>query len=288
MYLIKRDECPTCSEKEYKEIYSLPFRSFKMQKFLKNYYKDTLELDKFNDYDFKLLECQNCNLIFQEQIPSNEFSSELYENIIDKDISISKKNDYEKKFSKKLKYEIQLIQNLFKKDPKDVSILEFGAGWGNWSLVMKNNYFQVVAYEISNSRINYMKKNNITNIDNLNELKNKFDLIYSEETFEHIPNPKQTLMKLSSLLNDNGYILLRFPSSFLFKLKLTEDYCPTNDCAHPLEHINLFRLNSFKKMLKGTNLKIIIFKSKYNFSLINFLKDIKNFIYFDSILIKKI
>ena len=41
-------------------------------------------------------------------------------------------------------------------------------------------------------------------------------------------------------------------------------------------------------MVKNTDLEIINFKSKFNFSLINFFKDIKNFAYFDSALIKKI
>ena len=41
-------------------------------------------------------------------------------------------------------------------------------------------------------------------------------------------------------------------------------------------------------MIKDSNLKIISFKSQFNFSIKNFLKDIRNFFYFDSILIKKI
>ena len=41
-------------------------------------------------------------------------------------------------------------------------------------------------------------------------------------------------------------------------------------------------------MIRNTDLEIIDLKSKLNFSLINFLKDIKNFVYFESVLIKKI
>ena len=59
-----------------------------------------------------------------------------------------------------------------------------------------------------------MKERGIKTISDLDNLKDKFDLIYSEETFEHIPNPRDTLIKLSSLLKKNGFILLRFPSNF--------------------------------------------------------------------------
>ena len=41
-------------------------------------------------------------------------------------------------------------------------------------------------------------------------------------------------------------------------------------------------------MLKDTNLEKIEFKSKFNFSVENFLRDLKNLIYFDSVLIKKV
>ena len=44
---------------------------------------------------------------------------------------------------------------------------------------------------------------------------------------------------------------------------------------------------SFKAMIKGSDLEIISLKSKFNFTLLNFLKDIKNFFYFDSVLFKK-
>ena len=131
-----------------------------------------------------------------------------------------------------------------------------------------------------------MKDRGIKTISDLDNLEEKFDLVYSEETFEHIPNPRETLIKLSSLLKKNGFILLRFPSNFLFKYKLNKNYIPKTDCAHPLEHINLLNKKSFKKMIKETNLEIINLKCRFNPSILNFLKDLKNIIYFDSILLK--
>jgi len=133
-----------------------------------------------------------------------------------------------------------------------------------------------------------MKKNQINVISNIENSVKKFDFIYSEETFEHIPNPKETLINLSKNLNNGGFMLLRFPSSFLFKFKLSKKYQPSSDCAHPLEHINLLRKKSFNKMTEDSNLKIINFKSQFSFSITNFLKDIKNIFYFDSVLLKKI
>lgn len=287
MTLIKRIKCPTCNEDSFKELYSLPYNSPKMVFFLENYYKKDLEIKKIEKNQYRLVECKNCNLIFQEQIPDKEFSKQLYENIIDKENSFLKKENFEKKWHQKLKYELELIQNLFNKKTQEISILEFGAGWGYWSKYFEKKGFNVSAFEVSETRIKFMKKNNIKILQDLENISEKFDFIYSEETFEHISNPKETLLNLSNFLNNNGYILLRFPSNFLFKFKINNNYQPKSDCAHPLEHINLFKRESFNKMLKNTNLKTIMFQSKFNFSPRNFLKDIKNLFFFRSILIKK-
>ena len=287
MPLIKRNVCPTCSKSNFKIIFSLFYSDKKLSSFLKSYYGNKIKLDKIKNKKYTLLECINCSFIFQEEVPSNNFSEILYEDLIDTGTSFNKKYNFEIKYKKKLSYEIKLINNILKKDPKSIDILEFGAGWGYWSKYMQEKGFNISAFEISENRINFMKKNNIKVISKLNNSKDKFDLIYSEETFEHISNPRETLLTMSKLLKDNGFILLRFPSNYLFKSKLTSNYKPKPDCAHPLEHINLFNKKSFKFMLKNTDLETIIFKSKINFSLIQVLKDFKNFFYFDNILLKK-
>ena len=270
-----------------KEIFSLPYNSSDMIDFLSSYYKDKIDIKKLHGKYYKLLECKNCGLIFQNQIPDKKFSQELYEKYIDKDDSLKKKDDYERKYYKKLFYEMNLIKNIFKKKSDEISILDFGAGWGFWLNYLKKNNFDVYAFEVSVTRINFLKKNKIKIISDISNIEKKFDFIYSEETFEHISNPKETLINLSKILKEDGFIMLRFPSSFLFKFKLNRKYKPSNDCAHPLEHINLLKKKCFKEMIKDSNLEIINFKSKFNFSFKNFFKDIKNFFYFDSVLIKK-
>ena len=287
MSLTKRNSCPACKDIKFKKIYSLSYNSKKMISFLDTYYKGLIPIYRLDSFEYKLLECQNCDLIFQEQIPDKKFSQELYENYIDKEDSLLKKSSYEKKYYKKLHYEINLIKGILKKNSEEISILDYGAGWGFWLKFFKKNNFNVYAYEVSETRINFLKKNNIQLISDITNTDTKFDFIYSEETFEHITNPKETLINLSKILKVGGFIMLRFPSSFLFKYKLNDSYKPTTDCAHPLEHINLLKRKSFKKMILGSDLEIIDLKSKFNFSIRNFLKDIKNILYFDSILIKK-
>ena len=101
-----------------KDIFYLPYNSREMADFLTSYYKGRIDIKKLSGKHYRLLECKNCSLIFQEQIPNKQFSQELYETYIDKDESLRKKDNYEKKYQKKLFYEMGLIKNIFKKKMK--------------------------------------------------------------------------------------------------------------------------------------------------------------------------
>ena len=286
MKLIPRIYCPVCDNKSLKSIYKLSYQDPKIKEFLEIYYQNRLPINLIAEYDYDLVECQNCKFVFQKFIPDESLSIELYENYISADESLKKKEDNLVNINKKYHNEINLIKRIFKN--KKINVLEFGAGWGFWSTEAKKFGFNVNCLELSKKRVNYMKNKGLNVIDNINKSTHKYDLIYSDQTFEHIHNPKETLDLLETSLNSGGYILLNFPSSFGFKNKVNKSYTPCKDEAHPLEHLNLFNRSSMKCLIKKTNLRLINFKSFKYFKLKYLYKDIKNLIYFDSVLLKKI
>ena len=86
-----------------------------MRSFLSSYYKKNINLDELKNFNYVLFECENCKLIFQEQIPDEKFSLKLYEDIIDKDESLQKKDDYEKKIIKNYPMRLALLKVSLKK-----------------------------------------------------------------------------------------------------------------------------------------------------------------------------
>ena len=286
MKLIKRIKCPVCNFEKILSIYKLPYRDPKIKNFLEVYYNKKLNLDLITDNNYNLLECKNCKFIFQEAIPNELFSEHLYENLISAIASLKKKEENIKDLNRKYHNEIFLIKKIFKK--KKINILEFGAGWGFWSLEAKKSGFNVSCLELSKRRVEYMKSKDLNVINIIEKNKPKYDFIYSDQTFEHISDPKETLELLNGSLNPGGYILLNFPSTFGFKRKVKNNYTPNKDEAHPLEHLNLFNRSSINCLIKNTNLKLINFRSLNSLKLRDMYKDIKNLIYFDSVLLKKI
>ena len=287
MSLIIRKKCPFCKNANFKIIYSLSYKNDRLTSFIKKYYKKKIPLKKINNFNYNLLECKKCTGIFQEQVPNKSFNFSLYENYISYKESLKKKQNFYIKNYKKYFNDATLIQRLFNKKPKNISILDYGSGWGFWSRFINACNFKVKCFEISNRRINYLKKNKISVLKNLIKIKEKFDFIYADQVFEHLLDPKKIIKILDKLLKKKGYMLLGFPSSFLFKYKLNKNYFPSKDCAHPLEHINILNRKCLSFMIKSTSLKIVNFKSTHNFSIKNLISDLRNLLIFNNVLLKK-
>ena len=284
MKLIERTNCPVCFSLEYKTLFNIPYNDKKILNFLNEYYENKMPVHLLKDFDYQLVECDNCKLIFQKYIPDDEFSNQLYDKIISSDVSLKKKLE-SKNLNLSYDKEIKLIKNIFKN--KKIKILEFGAGWGFWASRALENGLDVDAFELSSTRIRFMRDKGINVIEDLKKNENYYDFIYSDQTIEHISDPHQIFKGFLPNLKKGGFVLLKYPTSFRFKNQLIKDYIPKKDAAHPLEHINLFNRESFNYLNKKYELELINFKCKFNPSLKNFLKDIRNLFYFDNILIRK-
>lgn len=287
MKLTHREKCPFCENTNFNSLYKIPYTNKKMTDFLSNYYMNDslLKILKFDTY--QLNECEDCLGIFQKNIPDDQLNEFLYNELISKEESFNKKLSYKSNNFIKFYNDAKLIESLFDKDNHKIKILEFGCGWGFWSRFMKMMNFDIETCEISISRIEYLVKNNLENHNNLNLIKKKYDLIFSDQAIEHVSEPYVVMKKLSNLLKDGGYMLHKFPSSFLFKSKLKKNYFPKKDCAHPLEHLNIYNKQCILKMANKLNLKKINLFFLKNIPFRERVSYLKNEILFSSIILKK-
>lgn len=284
MELIERQRCPYCEGFNFSSLFKKNYSSNILQEFLLSYYKNRKLLDilKFNQYE--IVECAECTGLFQKFIPDDKLSYHLYEKLISANDSFNKKNNITHTNFREYNFDAEIIKNLFKKDNNQIKILEFGCGWGFWAKFMKELNFDVETIEISETRIRYLEKNKIKNYKNMNELVKNYDLIFSNQALEHVSSPFQIIKNLYNRLNKGGVMYHKFPSSFLFKKKLSKNYKPKKDCAHPLEHINIFNKKCFEKMIKRIKLKE---ENVENLGFINKTKFIKNKFFFNQIILKK-
>tara|TARA_B100001029_G_scaffold172242_1_gene169811 strand:+ start:2808 stop:3689 length:882 start_codon:yes stop_codon:yes gene_type:complete len=275
--IIKRKKCPFCNYKFSKIIYKKKLNSPEITKFLKHHLSSKFPFNVLNKKYFIVLECKNCTGIYQQNILNKKYNKIFYEEYVPQEDSFIKKKEYNKIYNKIYQSEIEYIKSLLAKENK-INVLEIGAGWGLWSILAKKNNMNVTAIEIANVRRKFLKKNKINTYKSIKSVNKKFNLIYSDQTFEHLSNPLDYLFKLSKLLKPGGYIYLKVPPGIYIKRKLKKNYQFGDDEIIPLEHINVFNRKVNNLLAKKVGLKYIYPQNIYSYFSINFfIKNLNNF-----------
>jgi SAM-dependent methyltransferase len=169
------------------------------------------------------------------------------------------------------------------------SLLEIGCGSGNVILTLKDNYKKCVGIELSEIRVNELKKLFSDN-DNVSILvgnieeeafelkKDSFDTILMNAIIEHLIDPIRTLKYLAHLLRPGGRIVIITPNiaKWTRRIKLLFGYFPstasldeglqmydkkTKTDLYDEGHLHYFTYRSLKKILiERVNLSRVIIK----------------------------
>lgn len=255
---IKRNVCPICNSYNNKIICNYPLTSKKIWSFIEKYYQGRVPKKKMNS-NFCVVKCNTCTLLFQQNILNDSNMFLLYEKWISAEESLNKKRLAGISLFNKYAFEIGLISKIVNKKPNEINVLEFGMGWGFWSNVAKAFNFKITGTELSETRIKYAEKNGIRIINNISsEKEESYDYIYTNQVFEHISNPNETIKKLSKILKKNGIIHIGVPNGHGIEKKLKDkNWSIKKRAIYPLEHINCFNRKSFKHLAKQANLVIM-------------------------------
>lgn len=101
-------------------------------------------------------------------------------------------------------------------DLKDKTILDLGCGFGeNCVYFIKKGAKKVVGIDISEKMIEIAHKENSNSsieyirldMNDINTVNKKFDIIYSSLAFHYIEDFKKLLLNINDLLNDNGILV---------------------------------------------------------------------------------
>ena len=280
MSLVYRAKCPLCNFSKFKCIYSYSYNKPQVRKFLRKHFSNKFSLKILKNKNFEINECKLCKILFQKIIFNKKYHKKLYENYVKEEVSKRKKINFNTKNFQTYLNELKSIEYSLKKKPREIKILEIGAGWGYWALFARSYNFNVETIEVSPTRQNFIKKNNLISYQNLKKVfKKKFDVIYMDQTFEHLESPHYTLKIINKILKKEGLLIIKVPSGLFSKYKLSNNYCFKNDEFIPFEHINIFNLKTFFYITKKFPFRFKFpFSSKSIFSLI-FFKDMIKYIF---------
>jgi len=182
----------------------------------------------------------------------------LYEEWISPEKSRHKKLFADISLYKQYAVEVESISAFIHKKPHEINVLEYGMGWGHWSNMAKAYNYNVTGVEISKRRQAFAQKTNLRVIgETVREESGTYDYIYSNQVFEHVPDPNVTIKELGRLLRKNGIIHIKVPTGRGLEKDLKNpNWKAKKDAIHPLEHINCFNRKSLKVLAKKAGLAL--------------------------------
>jgi SAM-dependent methyltransferase len=128
-------------------------------------------------------------------------------------------------------------------------------GWGEWVLMAKALGCDAWGTELSKERIRHAQSNGIKVVSWQEIPRHDFDFINTEQVFEHIARPLETLSHLCKALKPGGVIKISVPTASDIKRRLRLlDWAADKESANslnpiaPLEHINFYRRKSLLRM----------------------------------------
>jgi 2-polyprenyl-3-methyl-5-hydroxy-6-metoxy-1,4-benzoquinol methylase len=271
-HFISRERCPSCDSPQFKSIYQTPYDEPPVRNYLEEFYsrQGGVEFEYLDGTTYELCECSSCGLIFQRDIPNNALMERLYEVWIDprKVFEQHLKEDGLAHYSHHAQ-EIMQIVAWFDVAPSTLRFLDFGMGWGEWALMAKAFGCDAYGAELSRERIRHATSIGVKVVSWDEISRHRFDFINTEQVFEHIPEPLQTLHHLKKSLKPGGLIKISVPTAndIARRLRIMDWRAgkgtknSLNPVA-PLEHINFYRRKSLIRMASAAGLEEVLMPLK--------------------------
>ncbi|CAL2080632.1 class I SAM-dependent methyltransferase [Tenacibaculum sp. 190524A02b] len=151
-----------------------------------------------------------------------------------------------------LNKKLKLINNQL---TTDKSILDIGAGTGDFLNVCKLSGWKATGIEPSFQARNLANKKGITLHENIENIKNKkFDVITLWHVLEHIPNLEEQIKVFKNHLNKNGTLIIAVPNYKSYDAKYYGKHWAAFDVPRHLWH---FSTNSIKKIFNEINMDVV-------------------------------
>ena len=187
---------------------------------------------------FEVMRNQEYEMLVTSPVPlglQDYYKSENYISHTD-----SKKTIFDKIYQIVKNYTLKqklFLLNSFKTESK--TVLDVGAGTGEFLKVCANNKWEVLGIEPSAEARNIAKKKGIHLKENLLDIANqKFDVITLWHVLEHVENLKTTIKTLKKLLKPGGRIVIAVPNYKSFDAKFYNEYWAAYDVPRHLWHFS--------------------------------------------------
>jgi SAM-dependent methyltransferase len=253
-----RAYCPACQSVSHTELLDISYADPEVLRFLCAYYRHASSQsirDRLGGGKLSIVECTVCGLLYQREIPDEDFMRELYTDwIIEGDELAPTSQPMPVEYYTYLASEVMHLlaeQRLYVGSERRIRVLDFGMGWSAWLQTARSFGAAVYGSELAEPKIAYARSIGIPVLTLAQIGEMQFDLICAEQVFEHVPNPARLLESLVAALAHKGYLKISVPpgqsvKATLSRWKWSDAIARQQELMpiHPLEHINCFTRGS--------------------------------------------
>ena len=227
-----------------------------------------------------IIGCNQCGFCWYNEIPTDDQLMKMYSS--GKSLGVTSASEQKIIKEKSITKLINGLLRITKKN-KNISLLDYGSGRGDFSQMASISGFNVTAFEPSLSRNMLKEKKKINYINDLSVLKNskiKFDVVVLDNVLEHLPDPSLALSEIHNYCNKNTIIYVSVPNILrAHEGKAIWDLWPykKDTMIHtmaPFEHLSGFTPKSLDLLLKKCSYSNISQIDNFIFSPLIFLKKI--------------
>lgn len=256
---VERDRCPACDGARLTEIYTADLLDPNIRVYLASKIREPAMLESFRGVSYTLLKCGSCGLVFQHNILSDDHLPQLYA-----EEWMPRAYDTAAELFAYNANELWTIRSLFDKPVRDVRVLDFGLGTARWAKVAKAIGFDVYGTDLIQSLLDDARLNGIKTLS-IDEIANhQFDFINTEQVFEHLPRPGETLAELTDRLRPGGIIKISVPDGrdIEKRLPMMDWSAPRHSKRFlipvtPLVHINTFDYDVIRRIGEHHGLRAV-------------------------------
>lgn len=260
LYFDEYLHCPLCGSEHsnHKVFYNKPYNSQEVQNFLGNYYKIRIPAEVLEGTDFQINCCRDCDFYWHQNVLNKENLNKLYSQWINFEESRVKQEKISARERMQIIHRIARQLQLVRATYPQPKVLDFGGGWGTHALCALALGCDTYLIENSVERVKFAEQKGIKVVSSIEDLPQSFfDLIIMNHVIEHIPNIKQLMTKLVSLVRVDGGCSIAVPYAKP-KRKVLE-----KGPFQPLEHINGFTPKSLRKIVSESGLELVKDYSTY-------------------------
>jgi 2-polyprenyl-3-methyl-5-hydroxy-6-metoxy-1,4-benzoquinol methylase len=245
---VERRVCPVCGDPRHTALRTAPFDAPEVWEFLAAYYAGRLTPDDLAGGVYQVRRCHACRFLWQAFHLDAEGMDALYERWIAPEESLAKKTQADVSLYDGYAREIAAIARRLGRKPCELSLLDFGMGWGAWCRMAQAYGYRVAGFELSQRRREHAQAWGVRVLDTL-EIPERFDYINCHHALEHVPDPYATLVRLAAALAPGGLVRLSVPDGRGMEQRLGDPaWRAAKDALHPLEHLNCFTSDTLARL----------------------------------------